>query len=91
VPISKNLVISGISSANRTNNCEVSVIINNVKPYQKANATGHNGSNDYSTWDYHLSFPYPPLKLGENKITAKITCAGSSHARFNTVNITGVQ
>ena len=91
VPISKNLIISGISSANRTNNCEVSVIINNIKPYQKANATGHNGSNDYSTWVYHLSFPYPPIKLGENKITAKITCAGSDHARFNTVNITGVQ
>jgi hypothetical protein len=91
VPISKNLIISGISSANRTNNCEVSVIINNIKPYQKTNATGHNGSNDYSTWVYHLGFPYPPLKLGENKITAKIMCAGSSHARFNTVNITGVQ
>ena len=91
VPISKNLIISGISSANRTNNCEVAVIINNIKPYQKANATGHNGSNDYSTWVYHLSFPYPPLKLGENKITAKITCAGSNHARFNTINITGVQ
>ena len=91
VPISKNLIISGISSANRTDNCEVSVIINNIKPYQKTNATGHNGSNDYSTWVYHLGFPYPPLKLGENKITAKITCAGSSHARFNTVNITGVQ
>jgi hypothetical protein len=91
VPISKNLIISGISSANRTNNCEVSVIINNIKPYQKTNATGDNGSNDYSTWVYHLGFPYPPLKLGENKITAKIMCAGSSHARFNTVNITGVQ
>jgi len=91
VPISKNLIISGISSANRTNNCEVSVIINNIKPYQKANATGHNGLIDYSTWVYHLSFPYPPLKLGENKITAKITCAGSNHARFNTINITGVQ
>jgi hypothetical protein len=91
VPISKNLIISGISSANRTNNCEVSVIINNIKPYQKTNATGHNSPNDYSTWVYHLGFPYPPLKLGENKITAKITCAASNHARFNTVNITGVQ
>ncbi|HXX97925.1 MAG TPA: hypothetical protein VEL11_12515 [Candidatus Bathyarchaeia archaeon] len=90
VPISKNLIISGISSANRTNNCEVSVIINNIKPYQKTNATGHDGSNDYSTWVYHLGFPYPPLKLGENKITAKIICAGSNHARFNTMNITGV-
>ncbi len=92
VSISKNLIISGISSSNKTNNCEVSVIINNIKPYQKTNATGHNGYyNDYSTWVYHLGFPYPPLKLGENKITAKITCAGSNHARFNTVNITGVQ
>jgi hypothetical protein len=91
VPISKNLIISGISLANRTNNCEVSVIINNIKPYQKTNATGHDGPNDYSTWVYHLGFPYPPLKLGENKITAKIACAGSNHARFNTVNITGTQ
>ncbi|MFZ0512463.1 MAG: hypothetical protein WAM14_12720 [Candidatus Nitrosopolaris sp.] len=90
VPVSKNLIISGISSANVTN-CEVSVIINNIKPYQKATATGHNGSNDYSTWVYRLGFPYPPLKLGENKITAKITCAANNHARFNTVNVTGVQ
>lgn len=90
VPVSKNLSISGISSANGTNNCEVSVIINNIKPYQKANATGHNGSNDYSTWVYRLGFPYPPLKLGENKITAKITCAANNRARFNTINITGV-
>ena len=80
VPVSKNLLISGISSANGTNNCEVSVIINNIKPYQKATGigipshlTGHIGSNDYSTWIYRLGFPYPPLKLGENKITAKIT------------------
>ena len=91
VPVSKNLLISGISSANGTNNCEVSVIINNIKPYQKVNATGHNGSNDYSTWVYRLGFPYPPLKLGENKLTAKITCAANNHARFNTVNVTGVQ
>jgi hypothetical protein len=90
VPVSKNLIISGISSANRTNNCKVSIIINNIKPYQEANATGHNGPNDYSTWVYRLGFPYPPLKLGENKITAKITCAANNHARFNTVNITGV-
>ena len=97
VPVSKNLLISGISSANGTNNCEVSVIINNIKPYQKAvgigipsHLTGHI-SNDYSTWVYRLGFPYPPLKLGENKITAKITCAANNHARFNTVNVTGVQ
>ncbi|MFZ0511109.1 MAG: hypothetical protein WAM14_05850 [Candidatus Nitrosopolaris sp.] len=98
VPVSKNLLISGISSANGTNNCEVSVIINNIKPYQKAigigipsHLTGHIGSNDYSTWIYRLGFPYPPLKLGENKITAKITCAANNYARFKTVNITGVQ
>jgi hypothetical protein len=90
VPVSKNLLISGTSSANGTNNCEVSVIINSIKPYQKANATGHHGSNDYSAWVYRLGFPYPPLKLGENKITAKIMCAGNNHARFNTINITGV-
>ena len=90
VPVSKNLLISGTSSSNRTNNCEASVIVNGIKPYQKANATGHNGPNDYSTWAYSLGFPYPPLKLGENKITAKIMCAANSHVRFNTVNVTGV-
>lgn len=91
VSVSKSLLISGISSSNRTNNCKVYIIINNIKPYQKTNATGHNGPNDYSTWVYRLSFPYPPLKLGENKITAKITCTTKNHARFNTVNVTGVQ
>jgi hypothetical protein len=91
VPVGKNLLISGISSANSTNNCEVSVIVNDIKPYQKATATGHNGSNDYSTWVYRLGFPYPPLKLGENKITAKIICEVNNHPRFNSVNVTGVQ
>jgi hypothetical protein len=90
VAISKNLLISGTSSANGTNNCEVYIIVNSIKPYQKANATGHHGSNDYSTWVYRLDFPYPPLKLGENKITAKIMCAGNNHSRFSTINITGV-
>jgi hypothetical protein len=54
VLVGKDLVISGTSAGN-TNvasiNCQVSVNVNGIKPYQRATATGPNGSDDYSKWN----------------------------------------
>ena len=47
VSIGDELKISGQSSDNNLKNCSVSVIVNNLKPYQNAVAEGPGGSNDF--------------------------------------------
>jgi len=73
------------------NRCYVSVIVNNIKPYQNAVATGHGGKNDYSTWKYTITSKYAALKQGQNKITSKISCIATptNLTKFNSVNVTG--
>jgi hypothetical protein len=111
VPIGAGeLKISGTSTINNNNpsssigNCYVSVIVNNIKPYQNATAAGPNGINDYSKWIYTLSPQYTIIKEGENKITGKLSCLnniGSSNinpitntssdlTKWYSVNVTGV-
>ena len=50
VSLSGPLNISGISSDNELTDCKVSAIVNNVKPYQNADAAGSGGKGDYSNW-----------------------------------------
>jgi hypothetical protein len=91
VPIGKDLMIIGTSLDNATSNCQVSVILNNVKPYQQATATGHHGATDYSTWNFFLTYKYTTIKEGPNKITAKYTCSDNPNLKsFYNVNVTGV-
>lgn len=87
------LSISGFSVFNKsiTSDCSVSIIINNVKPYQKTNATGLNGSSDYSNWNYYFGSGYTPLKEGPNKITSKLTCQPGNKLAYYSINITGVK
>jgi hypothetical protein len=91
IPVHSNLTVTGVSVANRTStDCQVAVILNGIKPYQKAVPTGHGGANDYSTWNYRLTPTYAVIKEGQNKITAKLTCDKSNVISHNSVNITGV-
>jgi hypothetical protein len=96
VPVERNIVVSGISSqppADKTRtDCTVSVVLNDVKPYQKAVATGHGGTTDYSAWRYAITPNYAAIKQGQNKITAKISCAKnpSNLTKFNSLNVTGI-
>ena len=91
IPIRSNLMVTGISVVNRTStDCQVAVILNGIKPYQKAVPTGHGGANDYSTWNYRLTPTYTVIKQGQNKITAKLSCGKSNLISHNSVNITGV-
>jgi hypothetical protein len=85
----KNLPISGTSSYNSTMNCQVSLIVDDVRPYQKA-AAGH--SADYSSWNYTLTPQYASIKQGTNKLTAKLSCHNNSMnvTKFYSTNITGV-
>ncbi|MDP9290701.1 MAG: hypothetical protein M3P08_21235, partial [Thermoproteota archaeon] len=94
VPVGKNLVISGTSAANNNAtsiNCQVSVIVNRIKPYQQATPTGPNAPDDYSKWSFTLTSKYTAINEGPNKITAKYACANSpSSLSHNSVNVTGV-
>ena len=91
VPIG-NLTISGTSKDNINSNCYVNVVVNDVKPYQNASATGPGGANDYSSWTFNLTPKYTTLKEGvSNKITAKFSCSSNpTLASFYSVNVTGV-
>jgi hypothetical protein len=92
IPVRSNLTIAGTSIVNSTSaNCEVSVTVNGIKPYQIAVPTGHSRANDYSTWKYVLNPAYTVIKQGQNKITAKFSCGNnSSLISHNSVNVTGV-
>ena len=96
VPVGSNVVVSGISSPppedKTKTDCTVSVLLNAVKPYQKAVATGHGGTTDYSSWRYVITPSYAAIKQGQNKITGKISCTASptNLTKFNSLNVTGI-
>ncbi|MGB6590266.1 MAG: hypothetical protein WBE68_02020 [Candidatus Nitrosopolaris sp.] len=90
IPVRSSFTVTGTSVATSTSaDCEVSVIVNGIKPYQRAVPTGIGVANNYSTWTYSLT---PTLiKLGQNKITAKFSCGNNSNlTSHNSVNATGV-
>jgi hypothetical protein len=76
-----DLQLKGTSTDNVDKDCQVSVIANDIKPYQNVTATGQEGNNDYSIWTYSLSPPL--LKEGSNKVTARISCANPNTATSN--------
>jgi hypothetical protein len=93
IPAGSNLMVAGTAIENGTTSpdCKVSVIVNGIKPYQKAAPTWHGGPNDYSTWNYMLTATYAAIKQGQNKITAKFSCSNNpSLTSHNSVNVTGV-
>lgn len=87
-----NLMVSGTSTYNSTNNCHVSIIVNDIKPYQKAIPTGDKiGQNDYSTWKFILDPAYATVKEGINKITSRLFCPNTQGitTKWNSVNVIG--
>jgi hypothetical protein len=90
VPINEDLIISGESSDDATKDCGVSVIVNNVKPYHDATASGPTGSSDYSEWNYTLGSNYTQVKEGSNRITAKLLCSPEI-TKWYSVSVMGYQ
>jgi hypothetical protein len=91
--------IKGTSTAaNGTNHCAVSVIINGIRPYQKAIPTETNGTKDYTSWQFTGYSGYAKVKLGQNKITGKYSCFPSTDTnntqptfvKYHSVNVTGI-
>jgi hypothetical protein len=96
VLVGKDLTISGTSIDNATSNCQVSVIVNNVKPYQPAISTvgpgRTGGAADYSKWKFDITYKYTTIKPGQNRIVAKFECKDNSASKsFSSVNVTGVK
>jgi hypothetical protein len=95
VPVG-TLTINGISSDNPSKICDVYVILNSIKPYQKVIPHGQNGQNnsskDYSTWKFTFLPTYALISEGNNKMTAKISCinGAANSTKFNSLNVTGV-
>jgi hypothetical protein len=95
VPVG-TLTINGISSDNPSKICDVYVILNSIKPYQKVIPHGQNGQNnstkDYSTWKFTFLPTYALISEGDNKMTAKIDCikGAANSTKFNSLNVTGV-
>jgi hypothetical protein len=71
------LLVSGTATDNADSPCEVSVLLNDVRPYQPATPRGTSGIDDYSNWQFSLTPDYAPIKQGANKITAKLECLKS--------------
>lgn len=90
------LSINGVSSDNSSSGCDVYVLLNGIKPYQRVTPAGQgdpsNSTTDYSMWRFSFSPTYGLIAEGDNKMTAKITCInGSINAtKFNSLNVTGV-
>ena len=83
------LIISGQSSDNNLKNCSVSVIVNDVRPYQNAVAKGSGGATDFSEWEFVLHNNYTHINVGQNKITSKLFCESAS-PRWYSVFVNGV-
>jgi hypothetical protein len=97
IPVNSSLTVSGKSTDNPFDEiCQVSVIVNSVRPYQPATANGSIGqASDYSKWFFILSPNYTSIKEGINEITARLSClpsitTGNNLTKWYSVNITGV-
>jgi len=100
IPTGTNLTVTGTSSDNSSTNCQISLLLNDLKPYQKTTPTGKSssGGEDYSSWRYVLNnSTYSSIKQGINKITSKMTCVNTDQPRVTnpgvskwySINVTG--
>jgi hypothetical protein len=93
IAVGKNLTLSGISKYNVTAKCQVFVIVDSMRPYQKTIPIGQIGVGNYSQWKYALAPTYAgSIKEGINKITAKLFCNSNptTLTKFYSINVTGV-
>ena len=101
IPTGTNLTVTGTSSDNSSTNCQISLLLNDLRPYQKTTPTGKSssGGEDYSSWRYVLNnSAYSSIKQGINKITSKMTCVNTDQPRVTnpgvskwySINVTGV-
>nr|MDQ3970703.1 hypothetical protein [Thermoproteota archaeon] len=89
---SGELTISGTSTDNAATDCTVYADWNNLKPFQKAMATGPGGVNDYSTWNFTYAADYHLITNGStNELTSKLSCLSNptNLTKWYSVNVIG--
>jgi hypothetical protein len=94
------LSITGVSTDDSTTDCDVYIILNEIKPYQRVNPTGKNNTteedHDYSTWNHTFTPEYATILEGNNRMVSKITCIdhfsinNENLTKFNSLNVTGM-
>jgi hypothetical protein len=91
IPVGE-LTIYGTSTDNATSDCIVYADVNDIKPFQKAVATGPGGVNDYSNWTFTYNSSYQLITNGTNELTSKLSCVSSptNLTKWNSVVIVGV-
>jgi hypothetical protein len=91
VPVGE-LTISGTSTDNATSDCIVYADVNDIKPFQKAVASGPGGANDYSIWNFTYTQNYHLIANGTNELTSKLSCVSSpaNLTKWNSVIVVGV-
>ncbi|MPZ07781.1 MAG: hypothetical protein GEU26_15445 [Nitrososphaeraceae archaeon] len=70
------LSITGVSTDNSSSICDVYIILNEIRPYQRVYPTGSDvtgNNNDYSTWNYTFTPEYATIQEGNNRMVSKIT------------------
>ena len=90
VPVGQDLQVTGTSMPNAASDCNTTVNLNRVFPYQPVVPNGPGGANDYSKWSFTITSKYAPIKEGQNRITARISCDSNTLKQFAHVNVTGV-
>lgn len=92
VPIGE-LVVSGISSDNNKDDCTVYIDWNDLEPYQRVEATGAGGNEDYSNWTFSYTDSYHLISQGVNELTSKITCYNNpvNLTKYYSINVTGIK
>ena len=85
------LIVTGTATDDANSPCDVSILINDVRPYQPTTPQGTSGKDDYSNWQFLITPEYAPIKQGANKITAKLSCLKSptNLTKWYSVNVTG--
>jgi hypothetical protein len=78
------LTIQGISSDDEEADCQVYADVNDVAPMRNVTAAGPNEEdNNFSQWTFTYTQDYQLIKLGENELTAKISCSDNGEFDLN--------
>jgi hypothetical protein len=86
------LTIQGISSDDEDADCQVYADVNDVTPMRNVTASSPSEEdNDFSKWTFTYTQDYQLIKLGENELTAKISCSDNGDFDLNPFPTTGAR